>query len=188
MRRTLLGCALAALVLTACGMEPGGTGTTAGATTATEVAPVPASSGPTSTIEVTSDAFAEGAPIPERFTCKGAGERPALTWTAVPAAAKSVAVVVDDPDANGFVHWILAGLAPASRRLPASPGPLPPGSVEVQPWRGPCPPSGTHHYQFTVYALPEALPLEAGDNGPEAIEQISANAIDRGRLVGTFGS
>jgi Raf kinase inhibitor-like YbhB/YbcL family protein len=187
MRRTLLGCALAALVLTACGQGTGAAGTPAGSTSRTGAGSAPATSGPTSTIEVTSDAFAEGAPIPERFTCRGADERPALTWTAVPAAAKSVAVVVDDPDANGYVHWILVGLGPASRRLPASPGPLPPGSVEVQPWRGPCPPSGTHHYQFTVYALPEALPLEAGDNGPEAIEQISANAIDRGRLVGTFG-
>src|ERR1700761_1344711 len=106
-------------------------------------------------------------PIPTRFTCKGAGDRPTLTWSGMPATANSLAMVVLDPDApaHPFVHWGVCGLpAAASGTLGA--GALPAGARETQNsagksgWKPPCPPSGTHHYHFTLYA--DRGPIPAG--------------------------
>jgi Raf kinase inhibitor-like YbhB/YbcL family protein len=112
------------------------------------------------TMLVTSPDFGDGQQIPERFTCRGAGDAPTLTWTAVPAEAKSMALVVNDPDAGsgGFLHWVIYDLPPGNGTLAGDHPPA--GAKEADNGRGrpgwtpPCPPSGTHHYIFTVYALP----------------------------------
>jgi len=145
----------------------------------------PAPDAPTS-ITVTSRTFEDGRQIPPDNTCKGAGTPPALAWTGVPPAAKSLALVVDDPDAPGgtYVHWVVYDLQPADGTLA---GPAPTGAREAansgggDGWTPPCPPSGTHHYRFTVYALDGAV---HGDSTQDVLDDIGRRTIASGRLTG----
>jgi Raf kinase inhibitor-like YbhB/YbcL family protein len=143
-------------------------------------------------ITVTSPAFEDGQPIPARFSCDGDNVSPPLAWLGVPSEAKAVALVVDDPDAprGTFVHWVLLDLAPGTRSL--AEGSVPAGARQATnsagkaTYFGPCPPSGTHHYRFTVYALTSATGLPTGAALNQALEAIDTSAIARGRLVGTY--
>jgi Raf kinase inhibitor-like YbhB/YbcL family protein len=138
------------------------------------------------TIAVTSPAFAAGSDIPVRFSCEGDNLSPPLAWRGVSTKARSLAVVVEDPDAPSgvFVHWVLVGLDP--RRTALAEGERPAGSTtgqassEASEYVGPCPPDGQrHHYRFTVYALRRpAAPTVAS---------ITANATAKGTLVAFFG-
>jgi Raf kinase inhibitor-like YbhB/YbcL family protein len=151
----------------------------------------PAPSSVPATITVTSTAFADGQRIPERFSCRGAGDAPDLAWKGVPAGAASVALVVNDPDAGsgGFLHWILYGLPAGDGSLPGDQPPA--GATEGdngrgQPgWTPPCPPSGTHHYIFTVYAL-NGTPT--GGSADDLVADIGRRAVARGQLTGLFGT
>jgi Raf kinase inhibitor-like YbhB/YbcL family protein len=156
-----------------------------------------------STMTVTSSAFANNARIPVTYTCDGPGTIPPLAWTAPPSTTKTIAIVVDDPDApNGhFVHWVVVNL-PASARSLA--GPLPSGAHVLDNtggtvgWTPPCPtpPNSVHHYHFTVYALSDYVCPDNGDqaNTPdcdvpstqEALPQIAGDALGKGALVGTY--
>jgi hypothetical protein len=108
-------------------------------------------------LTVTSTAFADGGPIPPRFTCAGAGDRPPLSWSGS-AGAAAYAIVVVDPDAPGgaYYHWLVVDLPAGSTSAPAD---IPAGARQLDnsagrpEWTPPCPPSGIHHYRFTVYAL-----------------------------------
>src|SRR5208283_2380349 len=109
-------------------------------------------------LTISSPAFANGAPIPAQYTCKGANIAPPLTWSAPLGAA----FVVDDPDAprGPYVHWIVVGIPPGSGstadgQTPAG-GTSLPNSAGQAGYSGPCPPagSGVHHYRFTLYQLP----------------------------------
>jgi Raf kinase inhibitor-like YbhB/YbcL family protein len=143
------------------------------------------------TITVTSPDFAEGAAIPRADTCTGAGTAPEVRWTGMPPAAKSAALVVTDPDAPSgtFVHWVLYGLAPTDGSVVG--GATPRGAFTAtntagsKGWTPPCPPSGTHHYQFTVYAL--SAPVTATGT-QDVLDQVDRLAIARGRLTGTVAS
>jgi len=181
--RTVAGVALAATValLAACG-SGGDDATTAAATAAT--APVAAGGDFT----LTSSAFADNQPIPRKYTCQGDGVSPELTWDGMPEGTKSMALLVVDPDAGlegGFTHWVLTGIDPSA-------GTLAEGSVAGTPganssgdtgYAGPCPPSGTHHYVFTLYALP--APIE-GTPDRAAIEAAAAGALGQAVLTGTY--
>lgn len=144
------------------------------------------------TIIVTSDAFAEGQAIPRRFTCDGAGDVPSLAWHGGPSDAKAQAVVVDDPDAprGTFTHWVVLDLPPNTTSLTG--GALPSGATQATNsggragWYPPCPPNGTHHYRFTVYALRQ--PTGLGDGAPldKALRAVETEALAWGRLVGTY--
>lgn len=146
------------------------------------------------TITVSSPAFADGAAIPATYTCHGAGSAPEVRWSGVPKDAGSVAVVVDDPDApsGDYVHWIVVGipadvgvldgpqLPAAAKQLPSSGGPG---------WSPPCPPSGTHHYRFTVYALPSNETVPASGGSPtDLVSLIARKATAWGRLTGTVSA
>jgi Raf kinase inhibitor-like YbhB/YbcL family protein len=132
--------------------------------------------------------------IPVRFSCRGSNTPIPLTWSGVPADAASVALIMDDPDAPSgtFTHWVVFNLPVASRGIMN--GRLPAGAAQAQNGRGqaaytgPCPPSGTHHYRFTIYAEPKRLPLRAGASLPEALAAIRANPLASGRLTGLFAS
>lgn len=145
-------------------------------------------------IEVTSTAFAPDDPIPAIYTCDGSNVSPPLAWTDVPDAARELAVVVDDPDAprGTYTHWILFGLPPSVESLAA--GSPPTNAKQARnsngqvSYTGPCPPTGTHHYRFTVYAFDEPLDLADGADTDEALTTISGEAIAQGRLVGTFAA
>ncbi|GAA1156000.1 YbhB/YbcL family Raf kinase inhibitor-like protein [Kribbella jejuensis] len=143
-------------------------------------------------IEVTSTAFREGGAIPRKYTCDGAGTSPPLAWRGTPAAAKALAIVVDDPDAPSgtFTHWIVLDLDPKVTSLEE--GAPPPGGKQASnsagkaSYFGPCPPSGTHHYRFTVYALSAPTGLAAGAKLGAALQAINKNAIASGRLTGLY--
>jgi Raf kinase inhibitor-like YbhB/YbcL family protein len=139
------------------------------------------------TITVTSSAFDDGQPIPREYTCHGAGRSPDLAWRGVPDQARSLAVVVSDPDAPAgtFIHWVLYDLPPRDGRLAA--GQRPTGGREAdnsagtRGWSPPCPPGGTHHYLFTVYALGEPA---SGRSTQDILDQVGRTAIARGTLTG----
>ncbi len=164
------------LVMTACG---GG-----------EDVNVPESDAP-QTITVTSTAFEDGEPIPQQFTCQGEGSSPPLDWTGVPADAASLALVVTDPDAprGTFVHWVLYDLPARDSGLAA--GEVPAGASEADNsagksgWYPPCPPSGTHRYVFTLYALSEPV---TGRRSQDVLDEIARVAVARGSLTGTVAS
>jgi Raf kinase inhibitor-like YbhB/YbcL family protein len=174
--------ALGAIALGACG--GGGTSKDTGAL---QTIDAPAS------IEVTSPAFVDGAAIPRANTCDGTGGPPTIRWTAVPAAAKTVAVVVDDPDAprGTFRHWGAYDI-PASARGIASGQHI---GTEVgndggKPgYTGPCPPKGNgpHHYHFRLFAL-DVPRLDLGANAKVADVETAASrhAIAQGELIGTY--
>ncbi|MCV7436054.1 YbhB/YbcL family Raf kinase inhibitor-like protein [Mycobacterium seoulense] len=142
-------------------------------------------------LTISSPAFADGAPIPVQYTCKGANIAPPLTWSAPLGAA----LVVDDPDAvNGlYVHWIVTGIAPgpgstSDGQTPAGATTLP-NTAGRPAYQGPCPPAGTgtHHYRFTLYQLPNDYGLPAGLAGVQAAKTIAGAATAQAQLTGTFG-
>ena len=142
------------------------------------------------TLTISSPAFADGAPVPAQYSCKGANMAPPLTWSAPSGAA----LVVDDPDARGYVHWIVTGIAPGSGstadgQTPAG-GSVLPNSAGQSAYSGPCPPagSGTHHYRFTLYQLPATFQLPAGLAGPQGAQTIAKAATAQATLTGTFQS
>jgi len=142
------------------------------------------------TLRLTSPAFENGAAIPSDFTCVGDDVSPPLAWTGVPAGTAELAVVVRDPDADGFVHWVIAGLSPdlggVARGNPPSQAVEELNDFGRQGWSGPCPPSGTHNYDFRIYALDEPSGLAAGADGARAAEQLeSATVLASAALSGT---
>jgi hypothetical protein len=140
---------------------------------------------------VESSAFQHMEPIPRRHTCDGEDLAPPLRWSNVPEGTRSVALVVDDPDAPGgvFTHRIAWGLDPSSGGL---------GEGEAAPnegrndfgasgYRGPCPPPGhgRHRYVFRLYALDTEL--ELGDAGKAELEQaLEGHVLMTAELVGTY--
>jgi Raf kinase inhibitor-like YbhB/YbcL family protein len=146
---------------------------------------------PAARMTVSSPAFAPGATIPTRYTCKGAGDRPALRFAGAPDGVAELALLVIDPDAGGFVHWTVYGMAPSVRGIPATG--LPAGAREGKSssgdtgWTPPCPPSGTHRYEFELYALRERSGLDAGAAPQDVVDAIRTRAAGRGELIGRFG-
>jgi Raf kinase inhibitor-like YbhB/YbcL family protein len=141
-------------------------------------------------LRVSSPAFAEGKGIPAKYSCDGANVSPPLSWSGVPAGAKSLALVIDDPDAPSgtYVHWILGGLAPSTRSLAEDTVPdgawQAPNSADDRAYAGPCPPSGTHHYRFTLYALSSQIARDLSRG--ETLARIGDAALASGRLTGTY--
>ena len=148
-----------------------------------------------------SPAFADGASIPLRHTCEGDDLSPALEWTSPPDGTRSLALVVDDPDAPDpkaprmtWVHWILFDLPASATGLPegVSRAALPAGTRQgVNDWKrtgwgGPCPPIGRHRYFFKLYALDAPL----GDLGAPAKPALEAamkgHVLAEASLVGTY--
>jgi phosphatidylethanolamine-binding protein (PEBP) family uncharacterized protein len=136
----------------------------------------PATTSPTAatgvTMQLTSTAFTNNGPIPRVHTCDDAGTIPPLTIEGdPPAGTQSLALIVHDPDApapGGFTHWVVVDIPPDATAIRGR---------DLTPWRPPCPPSGTHHYRFTLYAE-RAAPASADD--------IPKNAIGQVTLVGTY--
>jgi Raf kinase inhibitor-like YbhB/YbcL family protein len=125
------------------------------------------------TMTITSPSFAHGQAIPARHTCDGQDISPALGWSGAPAGTKSLALIVDDPDApdpaapkTTWVHWVLYNLPHDAAGLPEgiAAGALPAGTLQgTNDWHrtgygGPCPPVGRHRYFFKLYALDTVLP------------------------------
>ena len=150
-------------------------------------------------LKITSPAFADGSEIPREYTCQGADTSPPLAWTGVPPEAKSLALVVDDPDAPDpaapkmtWVHWVLYNLPPASAGLPEGVKDLPRGTQEgVNDWKrtgygGPCPPIGRHRYFHKLYALSEVLPDLHGPTKAQLERAMEGKVLAKVQLVGTY--
>lgn len=140
-----------------------------------------------------SDAFQDGAAIPAQYTCDGANQSPALSWGEPPQGTKSLALVVDDPDApNGtFRHWGAYDIPASTRSIAAgqSAGLQALNDMGKPGYGGPCPPKGhgAHRYRFKLFAL-SVERLEVGAN-PKVLDVETAatrHAIGRGELIGTY--
>jgi Raf kinase inhibitor-like YbhB/YbcL family protein len=117
---------------------------------------------------------------------------PPLAWSGVPNDAAAVALVVDDPDAPSgtFTHWVVLDVPPATSS--SDEGAVPAGGTQAESsagpaaYAGPCPPSGTHHYRFTVIALDEETGLAQGASLDDALAAVDEHATARGTLTGTY--
>lgn len=141
---------------------------------------------------VRSPAFGGNGTIPIEHTAEGMNVAPPLSWSEVPEGTRSVALVVEDPDAPGrtFVHWIVAAIPPDVRSIPAG-GRLPSGAVEgtndrgTVGWYGPNPPTGRHRYVFKVFALDNA-PSAPGMTKHDLYNGIKGHILAMGELIGTY--
>jgi Raf kinase inhibitor-like YbhB/YbcL family protein len=173
------------------------------AASALPVTPPPASPTPTSSASqpgdstmmftLTSTAFTEGAAIPRKFSCDGDNVSPPLNWEGAPDDTASLALIVDDPDAGGFVHWVLFNMtASQSGGLPegfsSSPDAPPQGtnSGGKVGWYGPCPPSGTHHYKFTLLALDLSVDQTGAPKADEIRRAAEGHILAQAVLTGTY--
>lgn len=150
----------------------------------------PALAGPAPRLTVTSSAFSAGGAIPDDYTCAGSDESPQLAWTNPPASTKSVAVLVEDPDASGAVHWLITGLDPVMTGLPKA-ATLPDGAAISKNaggragYMGPCPPAGAlHHYHFEVFALDTTIAKP--ETKAAFMTAIEGHVVSRGELIGTY--
>ena len=148
-------------------------------------------------MKITSPAFSQGQPIPTQFTCDGENVSPALVFEDIPAEAKSLALICDDPDAPVGVwdHWLLYNIPATATGLPQNIAPeimLPDGATHgLNSWRnvgygGPCPPSGTHRYYFKLYALDAKLNLKAGVDKGALARAMDGHVLTEARLMGTY--
>lgn len=148
---------------------------------------------------LSSPAFAPGSAIPSQYTCEGADLSPPLAWSGVPAGARSLILVLADPDAPAgtFHHWAVYDIPAAARGLPAGYGPGRPaaGLREArndfgQPgYGGPCPPEGggVHHYHFRLMAISQPrLNLDPAATVPAVEKAAAPYTIARTELVGTY--
>jgi Raf kinase inhibitor-like YbhB/YbcL family protein len=158
--------------------------------------------GKESQMKLTSTAFADGAAIPAKYTCESGSEMgvsPPLAWSGVPAGAKSLALIVDDPDAPDprapkmtWVHWVLWDLPPTDGSLPEAATRLPEGTREGKNdwkragWGGPCPPTGRHRYFFKLYALDKPLGAIAGGTKADLEHAMAKHIVGQAQLIGTY--
>ena len=153
-------------------------------------------------LELTSPAFANGGEIPTRFTCDGDDVSPALAWRGAPDGTRSLALIVDDPDAPDpaapkriWVHWVLYNLASSATQIAeaATRASLGAGVRDaLNDWNrpgygGPCPPVGRHRYFHKLYALDTMLPdLGPRARKPDVERAMEGHILGRAELVGTY--
>jgi Raf kinase inhibitor-like YbhB/YbcL family protein len=152
-------------------------------------------------LTLTSPSFANGGEIPRRHTCQGEDVSPALAWSGVPAGARSLVLIVDDPDAPDpaaprmtYVHWVLYNLAATDGGLPeavAQAALSGEARVGVNDWQrsdygGPCPPIGRHRYFFKLYALDAPLPARDGATKADVEQAMRGHVLAEAQLMGTY--
>lgn len=153
-------------------------------------------------LSLSSPDFADNGPIPARFTCEGEDVSPALEWDDVPRGTKSLALVVDDPDAPDpakpqrvWVHWVLYNLPSTTTSLPraVTTGKHLPGGTRVgkndwgkAAYNGPCPPIGRHRYFFKLHALDADLPDLKQPTKAELERAMAGHVLATATLIGTY--
>jgi Raf kinase inhibitor-like YbhB/YbcL family protein len=152
-------------------------------------------------MELGSSAFGPGTDIPSLYTCEGRDQSPSLAWSGVPAGTRSLALIVDDPDAPDpaapkmtWVHWVLYNLPPDTTALPAgaSRATLPAGAREgLNDWQregygGPCPPIGRHRYVHKLYALDIPLPVLQPATKAALERAMQGHVLAKSELVGYY--
>ncbi len=148
-------------------------------------------------IKISSTVFGEGETIPTRYSCNGMNLSPPLNWENIPEDTVSIALILEDPDAPGglFTHWIIFNLPADIMGLPEhvmGRELMDDGSKHgmndfgLVGYSGPCPPRGTHHYFFKIYALDMKLDLPPLIKRGEFLEAIKDHVLDKGQLMGVF--
>ena len=148
----------------------------------------------TSAMKILSPSFSNGQPLPRECGYHYANRNPEILFSEVPARARSLALIMDDPDAPGgtFVHWVVWNLPPATAKL--LPGKLPPEACKGRNqfgddgYDGPAPPSGIHRYFFRLFALDTLLTLPTGTGRKELEKAMAGHVVDEAALMGTFSS
>lgn len=139
-----------------------------------------------------SPAFSQEEQMPQEYTCEAENVSPPLQVAEVPSEAKSLALIVDDPDAPSatWTHWLVWNVGPGTAEIMEDT--VPEGAIvgtndfKKAEYNGPCPPSGTHRYVFKVYALDTVLDLEEGADRGELEEAMEEHILDSAELVGLF--
>ena len=141
---------------------------------------------------LTSPSFDEGGAIPVRHTCDGTDISPELDWEGAPQGTVSFALILDDPDARGFIHWVvynIPGGSTGSLREGMHPNDSPlqgRNDFGKTGYGGPCPPSGTHHYRFTLWALSARLNLSDKPSAAEVRTALTIRTLAQTTLTGTY--
>ena len=148
---------------------------------------------------ITSSAFAHNGKIPKHVTCEGQDVSPPLLWSGIPAGAKSLVLIVDDPDAPDpaaprmtWVHWLLYNLPADCTGLPEAVKILPEGTLEgLNDWKrtgygGPCPPIGRHRYFYKLYALDVVLPELQKPDKRRLEQAMQGHIMAEAQLLGTY--
>jgi Raf kinase inhibitor-like YbhB/YbcL family protein len=151
------------------------------------------------TLRMTSPSFDHEGEIPAKHTCEGADVSPSLTWTGIPPDAKSLALVIDDPDApdprapkTTWVHWVVYDLPPTITGLPEGTRELPAGAREgrndwkTTGYRGPCPPVGRHRYLHKLFALDVVLPDLGQPDEAALARAMKGHVLAQTTLLGTY--
>jgi Raf kinase inhibitor-like YbhB/YbcL family protein len=140
----------------------------------------------------TSQAFPNNGMIPSEYTYDGADGNPHLTIRNVPDKSRSLALIVDDPDAprGTWVHWVVWNMGADTKEIPATS--VPRGALQGtndfgnQSYGGPCPPSGTHRYIFKLYALNISLALKPGATKAQLEEAMKGHILEKTELIGLY--
>ena len=143
-------------------------------------------------MKISSPAFENNSKIPEKYTCDGENINPPLKIEGVPKEAKSLVLIVDDPDApiGTFLHWLVWNIPPETNFIEENS--LPEGAVQgrndfgKENYGGPCPPFGTHRYFFKVYALDKVFDLPPGSTLKEVEKEMEGHILDQAQLVGLY--
>jgi Raf kinase inhibitor-like YbhB/YbcL family protein len=152
-------------------------------------------------IALSSPVFSNKGPIPKLYTCQGKDISPALTWSGLPTGTKSIALIVDDPDAPDpaapkrvWVHWVVYNIPPTVTGLPeaVSATALPAGTRQGKNdwdrtgYGGPCPPIGRHRYFHRLYALDVVLPDLKQPTKAQLVEAMEGHILGEAEIVGTY--
>lgn len=143
-------------------------------------------------MRISTTAFEPTAPIPSQYTCDGADTSPQLAITGVPEGAKSLVLIMDDPDAPGetWVHWVVWNISPDTREIPT--GTVPEKAIEGvtsfgrHGYGGPCPHKGMHRYFFKLYALDTILNVPLTSKPPDIEKAIQGHVLADAHLMGTY--
>ena len=142
-------------------------------------------------MKITSSAFQQGGNIPSKFTCDGANTSPALQISGILAEAKTLVLIVDDPDAPSglFTHWMAWNISPQTSTV--AEGSTPKGvhgtnDFGKSGYGGPCPPSGMHRYYFKIFALDRELDLPAGAKRGQLDAAMKGHVVAQGELMGRY--
>jgi Raf kinase inhibitor-like YbhB/YbcL family protein len=143
----------------------------------------------TPTLTVKSPAFAHNDFVPSKYTCDGENINPELIIKDLPANARTLALVMEDPDAprGTFDHWVMWNI-PVSEKIKenSAPGLQGKNSTGESKYTGPCPPAGTHHYHFKVYALDTELKLEKNSDKTTLMKTMEGHIIAQGEIIGVY--
>ena len=145
-------------------------------------------------MRIISPVFRDGTAIPPQYSCKGQNVNPPLNFIDVPAAAKSLALIVHDPDApvGDYVHWTMWDIPADTESIAVNS--VPAGTVQglntngQNKYMGPCPPSGTHRYMFELYALDSSPGLPASTERDDLLKAMEGHILEKHTLTGTFST